>query len=338
MTDDVSQNQSERAEISFTELVDVLLDQEIFLSPRYLFRLSDLEGDELLKLREIWLQISTQRRLRLLEDLEIFAESNSLMSFDAVCQLALTDPDSTVRQVAVRALWECDDPALVPIFLDILENDENPSTQAQAASGLGHFVYLGELGKIKTDALETIVDNLLKVMDSEMSSNTRRSALESLGYSCHPKVPKLIEDAYDYGDEEWLASALAAMGRSADEQWNPLIIDKLDHSDVKVRMKAAQAAGELSILDANPNLLHLLYDHDDEVRMAAVWALSEVGGNEARDRLDALLEETEDEDEIEHIENALDNLVFNQELQDFKIMDFSENDLDNIANNISEEE
>ena len=72
--------------------------------------------------------------------------------------------------------------------------------------------------------------------------------------------------------------------------------------------------------------------------MAAVWALSEVGGNEARDRLDALLEETEDEDEIEHIENALDNLVFNQELQDFKIMDFSENDLDNIANNISEEE
>lgn len=338
MTDDVSPNQSQNAEISFTELVDALFDQDTLLSHRYLFRLSDLEGDELFKLREIWLQISKQRRLRLLEDLEIIAESNSLVSFDAVCKTALSDPDASVRQVAVRALWECDDPALVPIFLDILETDENPSTQAQAAFGLGHFVYLGELDKIRTDTLETIVDSLLKVMDSEMSPDIRRSALESLGYSGHAKVPKLIEDAYDYGDEEWLGSALAAMGRSADEQWNPLIIDKLNHSDEEVRLKAAQAAGELAIIDANPILLHLLYDQDGEVRMAAVWALSEVGGDEARDRLDALLEETEDEDEIEHIENALDNFVFNKELQDFNIMDFSEDDLDNIANIISDEE
>ena len=41
-----------------------------------------------------------------------------------------------------------------------------------------------------------------------------------------------------------------------------------------------------------------------------------------REALENLLEETDDEEAIELIEDAIDNLMFNEDLQDFNFMDF----------------
>jgi HEAT repeat protein len=329
MSDHESSSQNEISDISFNLLIDALLDTSNPFPPKYLYRLSDLEGEELSQLKTIWLQIETQRRLGVIEDLEILVESNYLVSFDSVFKHGLSDPQADIRLASIRALWECEDSDLIPQLVHILKNDASIPTRAQAASILGHFVLLGEVGRIQEKSLNVIVEALLEVFKDKSLSQAGQYALESLGYSSHPQIPFLIEEAYDSGDEDWLASSLVAMGRSDDEQWHPIVVDNLDHSDFKVRLMATQAAGRLAIPDAIPLLFHLLGDEDDEIRMAAVWSLSEIGGEDVRETLEKLLEDTEDEETIELIENALDNLTFNDDLQDFNFMDFSQdNDLE----------
>ena len=338
MDEQIPRSQNEPSAIPFDELTEALLDPDTTLAPRYLFRLSGIDGDELSKLDQIWPYISASRRKGLIEDLAAFAETNLLLSFENIFKLGLADEISDIRTIAILALWECGEPDLIPTFLEILENDEDSSTQAQAASGLGHYVFMGELEELKPEIYNNIISKLLSVMESKAAPLIRRSALESLGYSSHPKLPSLIEDAYDYGDEDWLTSALIAMGRSANEQWNPMVMDKLDHVDAKVRLRAAESAGELNIQDASPILIHLLPDEDEEVQLAAVWALSEIGGIDARAALESLLEQTEDEEAIELIETAIDNLAYNEELQDFNILDLSDNDLETLTSDNTTED
>jgi hypothetical protein len=338
MLDHESSSQDEIPDISFDELINALLDLSNPFPPKYLYRLSDLGGDELSYLKSIWPHIDSQRRLGLIEDLEILVESNYLVSFDSVFRIGLSDENADIRQVSIRSLWECEDHSLIPQLIQILKHDDSVPARVQAASGLGHFVLMGEIGKIQEKLLNTIVAALFDVMNDKSISRVGQYALESLGFSSHPNVPTLIEDAYDSGDEDWLASSLVAMGRSDDEQWHPLVINNLDHSDVKVRQMATQAAGKLAIPDAVPLLLHLLDDEDDEVQMAAVWSLSEIGGEDVREILENLLEDTENEESIELIANALENLIFNEGLQDFDFLDFTQDDVeDQYPNNTVKE-
>jgi HEAT repeat protein len=183
-----------------------------------------------------------------------------------------------------------------------------------------------------------IVEKLLTVMDGQSDPLIRRKALEALGYSGHPRIPELIEDNYDYGDEDWLASVLIAMGRSADEQWEPFVVDKLSHSDNVVRLEAVRAAGELLISDAAMYLIELLNDEDKDIRMASAWSLSEIGGSDAEEAIEAVLEQTENEEEIEHLENALENLEFNEDLTDFDMFDFSGDEPEDATPDNLEEE
>ena len=325
------------SEISFQELLDALLDTAAPLQPRFLYRLSGLEGEEVDHLEANWKKLPLQRRRSLLEDLEELAESNYLMSFDAVFRLALFDEDAHARLLALRSLWECEQPDLAPIFLDILDNDPSTETRAQAAAALGRFVYMGELEEFPQEELKKIESRLLEIMDSDEHPLIRRRAMESLGFSGQSAVVPWIEEAYEYGDEEWLVSALLAMGRSANQRWAPQVLEKLDDLTPEVRLLAARAAGELDLKDAVEALLALLDDQVDEIRMAAAWSLSELGGEGVREALEDLFERTDDEDEIDLLENALDNLAFTEDIQDLNLFDFSGYDLDDLVNSSEED-
>lgn len=338
MSDSPQAKSPEGAEINFDELISALLDDETPLPPRYLYRLSDIEGSELEGFTQTWPQISRQRRQALLEDLEELAETNTTLSFDNICKVVLSDPDPTLVKIAIRALWEAEDISLIDTFAEILDSDQDDETRAQAAAGLGNFLYLVEIDKIPSKKKDNIEDNLLAAFDSQIAPIIRRRALESLGYSGNKRIPSLIEEAYEFGDEEWAASALLAMGRSADEQWHPFVLDKLDHSNNQIRIEAVRAAGELEIPQAVPQLLALLADYDEDIRMAAVWALSEIGADEAQDAFENLLEQTEDQAEIDLIEEALQNLAFNQELADFNLFDFSPEDFEDMTPTTPEED
>ncbi|MEX2162020.1 MAG: HEAT repeat domain-containing protein [Anaerolineales bacterium] len=327
---DAGENPSQ-SEISFDDVIVALRDEEQPFPARYLYRFSELEGEELGLLTRIWFGLSAQRRLGILEDLETLAEGNTILHFDAVNRIALGDEDARVRLTAVRALWSSEDVGLLPGLFEMLATDESNEVRAQAAAALGRFVYLGELGKIPEASLKSIEDRLFKVLESNSDSLVRRRALESLGYSSRPEVPDLIEQAYERDDDEWVISALFAMGRSADDRWGPLVIERLKDTDAELSREAARAAGELELGEALPALLELLHEEDSELRLAAAWSLSQIGGNGVEDALEELLERTEDEDETDLIEDALENLAFTHEMADMNILDFSPEDLEELA-------
>lgn len=316
--------------IEFAEVVAALRNESEPLPTRYLFELSGLEGEQLATIQTLWPRLSGQRRLGLLEDLELLSESNAVLHFDAIGRVALNDEEADVRAVAIRSLWQSESEDLAPTFIEIMESDEEDRTRAQAAGALGRFVYLGELGRIPEDLGRDVVKRLLAMMDSDVHPLVRRRALESLGYSGHEQVPDLIEEAYEFGDEDWQASALFAMGRSADDRWAPLVLERLEDPSAELSKEAARAAGELQLNEALMSLMNLLHDDVPEVRMAAAWSLSQIGGPRVREALEELLESTQDEDEIDLIENALENLDFNEELDELHIFDFSPEDLEDL--------
>jgi HEAT repeat protein len=310
--------------IPFQQVLDQLLDTEKPFPPQSLYRFSDLDKNDLARLSKVWPSLPAWRRKALMEDIEALGEDNTLLSFDAIGQFAVSDSDPEVRLPAIRVLWEYENPALVRIFLDLLDENQNEAVRTAAANGLGKFIYLGELEEIPEKLQRQIEDRLLDIMSSDDLAAVRRSALESLGYSTRDEVPKLIEDAFKSGDKNWKASALFAMGRSSNIAWKPQVLAMLDSPIPILRAEAARAVGELEIAAASPLLLELLDDPDDQTRQASIWSLSQLGGEGVREVLERLWEETEDEEESEYIEMALDNLTFNEDMQLLPILDIDE--------------
>jgi hypothetical protein len=313
---------ADNSEIPFHKLVDALLDVETHFHPRYLYRLSDLEPDELDMLEEIWQRVPLWRRQELMKDLEHLGSLNDLLSFEAVGRHAIRDEDPQVRNFAVGVLREFETRDLVPLFLNLMESDSDVDVRASAASALGRFVYLCEIDKLSDETRVEIENRLLRLIQSNEVSKVRRRALESLGYSGHPEVPGLISTAFSSGKKAWMASALLAMGRSVDERWEEQVTQMLDNKFPSLRVEAARASGELELKDAAPRLLELLDDSDEGVRRASMWSLSQIGGEGVREALEELLVEAEEEEEIRLLETALDNLSFTEGTQSFSLFDF----------------
>ena len=308
----------------FLTVVDALLDESQPFPARYLQLFSDLESVNLKKLNDAWPRLTPRRKHSLLEDLEDLAEADTLASFDDLARTLLADPDPQVRTRAIRLLWECEDTKLIPVFINILNNDADVDTRAAAANALGQFVYLGELDKIPADLLRKIEDQLLAATSSSSSKDTlvRRRALESLGYSSRAEVVPLIEDAYRHKDPDWIASSLWAMGRSCDSRWRKQVLSQLHSPDEDIRSEAIHAAGELELESARPVLLDLLADEEDpEVRHELIWGLSRIGGEGVRARLEELHEIEEDDEAADFIEEALDTLSFTEDMGDFSLFD-----------------
>ncbi len=319
-------------QLSFSDVLAALQDEKTPLAPRYLYRLSALESADLTALQHIWQQLSGTRRLAVLEDLEMLAESNTVMDFDSVNEMALTDEDARVRVVAIRGLWATEQPELIGQLVQILQTDKDMDVRAQAAAGLGRFVYLGEVGEVSAAAQQEAEAALLEVLHGDEDPLIQRRALESMGFSSRHEVAELIENAFDGGEEEWVSSALFAMGRSADERWGPQVMQSLADPNMEISREAAKAAGELELSDARPGLFDLLQDEESEVRLAAAWALSQIGGNGIADALEEMIERAEDEDEIDLLESAIENLAFTNEMDELSLLDFSPEDLEDFAN------
>ena len=306
----------------FLTVVDALLDESKPFPARFLHRFSDLETADLKKLKKAWPQIPPSRKHTLLEDLEELAEADTLTSFDDMARSLLADNDPQVRTRAIRLLWEVDDAKLVPVYLDILNNDEDVEVRAAAANALGQFVYLGELDKIPAELHHKIEDQLLAATTSSQETLVRRRALESLGYSGRAEVVPLIEAASREEDADWIVSALFAMGRSSDGRWRKQVLSQLRTPSEDIRSEAIHAAGELELESARPVLLDLLEDEEDlEVRRELIWSLARIGGEGVRAKLEELFEIEEDDEEADFIKEALDTLSFTEDMGNFSLLD-----------------
>jgi HEAT repeat protein len=308
--------------IPFQEVIDALIDTETPLPPRYLYRFSDLEADEIENLKAIWTQIPIWRRKALLEDLEQLFGDDYLLSFEAICRLGLEDEESEIRFLSLRSLFEYEVKDLIPVFLKQVTGDKDTDVRAAAATALGKYVYLGEIEELDSEILRDIENQLISILQGSDEILVRRRALEALGFSSRNELPDLIETAFRNQENEWLVSALFAMGRSCDKRWEEPVIKMLDHVLPAIRTEAARATGEIEVSSATERLIELLEDDNEEVRMAAAWSLSQIGGEGVQEALTMMLDATEDFEEAEFVESAIDNLIFNQSVQFYGIMDF----------------
>lgn len=307
----------------FSTVITALLNESEPFPAKLLHRFSDIETSDLKSVLEAWPRVSTRRKEALLEDLEDLAEADTLMSFDDLARSLLGDADPKVRIHAIQLLWECDDRKLVSTFLEMLSGDESPEVRAAAASALGLFIYKGELEEIPSETLHEVEEALLEAHRTGESLLIRLRALEALGASSREEIPGLIEAAYARRDEQWLVSALHAMGRSGDDQWKKKVLAQFQNPDDEVRSEAFHAAGELELSLARLPLLDQLEDEEDlELRREIIWALSRIGGAGVRQKLEELLDGETDDEEAGFLEEALDNLLFTEDLNQFEMFDY----------------
>ena len=313
----------------YQKMIAELMDGSRGLTRRSLQEYSDIPPAALEAVLEAWPNIKLDRKRTLLEGLQSLNESDTLVSFDDFARALLTDPEAEVRLRAIRLLDECDDVKLIPIFLKILADDADTETRAEAASSLGKYIELGELEEIPAKTQRQVEDALLEKANSEDSLIVRRNSLEALGYSSRPEVITLIESAYHRSTPDWQASALFAMGRSYDERWEEQVLSSLLDESPIVRLAAVEAAGELALTSARTILFQVLEEEEeDEITSAAIWSLSQVGGEDVRVYLENLIDLAEDDEQTEFLQEALDNLVFTEEMSSFDLMTYDPDEAD----------
>lgn len=318
--------------LSFQNVLDHLLDSKKDIPANHLQHYSDLDPKSLRLFMDVWSSVKPDRKLLLLDTLLAHLDTDTLVSYEDIGRSLLDDEDGEVRARAIGLLAESNDPKLVDTMIGIFLHDTELAPRIEAANLLGEFVLLGELEELDENLHHKTEDALISVIRSDENPSLRKRALESLGYSSRDEMVNIIETAFQRADPTWIASALIAMGRSHDNRWDDSVVSKLLDDDPRIRAAAASAAGELNIEAAGPIMLKMLEDEeeDDDVVSAAIWSLSQIGGEDARVYLLSLIETTEDEDLLAFLEDALENLDFNEELDKFDLLSLDEDDLEDL--------
>lgn len=316
------------AETTFQSVLEALLDSKKDIPQAHLSYYSDLDPKSLRLFLDAWKNVPPKRKTLLLDKLTAYLDEDTIVSYEDLGKALLDDPDAEVRARALGLLAESDDPRLVDALLKVFQADPDLAPRLKAATLLGEFVLLGELEELDENRLHKIEEALISVIRSDENPALRRQAVESFGYSGRDEAVAILESAYEREDPLWISSALRGMGRSHDNRWDDSVVSKLLDPDPRVRFAAAEAAGELNIEEASPIMLKMLEDEeeDDNVTLAAIWALSQIGGEDARAYILSLLESTEDEETAGFLEDALENLDFNERLDKFDLMSLDEDD------------
>lgn len=273
------------------------------------YGLSGLEGADISQLSVTWDALDAVYRRKTLQALLEAAEANVELDYTALGWYALNDPDPGVREAAVDLLWEDESIRLMDKLIDMAQFDDSIEVRAAAASALGRFILLGELGDLDEAETARAQDTAVSILNNGREDiDVRRRALEAISNCGHEIVDDAIRDAYDSPDRRMNASAVFAMGRTYDDQWNEFVLQQLDSEDAEMRYEAARAAGELEIEEAARALTRLALEDDREIQEVAIWSLGEIGGKEATRVLERLATDAKrqkDEELLEAIEDAL---------------------------------
>jgi hypothetical protein len=293
----------------FEEILRTVGDPDQPLIAKAIYSLSDLNDDDLGRLKANWGAIPVERRRSLMRRLVEASETNFDLDFGAVVHLALTDLDDEIREIAIEAAWIDESPDMLRRLLVLASSDISQGVRAAAVGALGPFILAGELGKFDPALARQAENVAIKLYeDRNQSVDVRRRALEAIANCSRSGIGEMIERAYRDNNTRMRASALFAMGRSCDARWAPVVLRELKNQDPEMRYEAARTAGELEIRDAVPHLADLLEDEDREVMEMAIWALGEIGGGDAQRLLEDLIERADsvgDDALADAIEEAL---------------------------------
>ena len=295
-----------KSQLPFTAVLDALLFQEE-LPLSLLFRLSDMSERDFEQFQQQWAKTTAERRRQVVQHLADLTEENFSVEFSPVFSLGLQDQSADVRLAALEGLWDSEEQHLVPLIIQLMQNDPLVAVRKAATDTLAHFVLLGEWKQLPAHVEEEVVATLInQFQDPATPHLVRCAAIASLGSSSNSNVPHLIRKAYQSDNHELMISAVFAMGNNADERWLPIILDEMESHDPLMRAEAARAAGEIGSEEAMEMLKLLLDDEEGEVIEAAIEALGKMGGDEALYLLRQALEDERMEAYHEQIEDALE--------------------------------
>lgn len=253
--------------------------------------LSDLSGEELGFLEQTWAKTDVERRRQVISQLVLLSEVDFKLDFSSIFVFCLRDPDEAVRTQAIAGLEAEENHLLIAPLVRLLREDSSAKVRAAAATVLGRFAMLSELGELPTDYAAKVYTALLEVLESKAKSvEVKRRALEAIAPLNLPRVKEFIEEAYHNTDVKLKASAIYAMGRNCDPLWLTTLLTELSCDEAEIRYEAANACGELGADEAVPYLIRLIEDEDAQVQEAAIKALGEIGGKEAKQALHKLRE------------------------------------------------
>ncbi|MBK9122701.1 MAG: HEAT repeat domain-containing protein [Chloroflexi bacterium] len=298
---------------SFTQTLALVMQLEPgqMIPPTIVQGLSELLPTQIIDMYPVWESLTAEVKRDLMTALIEASETDFATDFALLGIMALDDSDADVRCLAIDLCVHVTSQRHAEILLEMAQNDEAETVRAGAIRALGAFVLEGEFGKLDAALNDSVVDYLLRVAASNESGPLVRSrAIESLGYSSHPRVAKQISRAYESGEPMLKTASIFAMGVSSDARWRDHVIHELERGTTEDRYEAARAAGELELAEAVRPLSEIALAEERQLAGAAIWSLGEIGGKEAVRVLEALAERAgadEDDDLLDMIEDALDS-------------------------------
>ena len=249
----------------------------------HLTALSDMAAPDIKNFRQVWKTIDPKRRREIIIRLNELASDSVELNFDNIFLNCLRDPDADVRSEAINGLWENEEPALIPLLIDLLNNDPEEKVQVTAAQALGRFALMAEINSIAPKYAIQVGQALLDVFnDGNKTVEVRRRALEAVSPLTTQQVKTAIKTAYESLDERLKIGAVYAMGKNCDTKWLPFLLKELKNSDAEIRYEAVTACGELGDEDIMQYLIPAANDEDIDVQLAVMQALGKIGGNEAK--------------------------------------------------------
>jgi HEAT repeat protein len=274
------------------------------------------------------LDLSPEERVAFLESL--IEHSPAWTDNEAIFIQYLDDEDPNVRATAIRGLWVSPPPALLDRLIEIANQDPSPLVRARAISGLGIFMYEGEMADYDFDwgPMAEIMredeipqadfvrarDFLLDVYaDETRSLDERRFAVEALGFLSDPEIADLVQEAYSQPEREMKISALFAMGRSGLVRWIEILKKELYNSDHDIQREAIRAVGEIGMEELGEDLWRLTFAEERETMLEAILALGQTGWEGGFERLDDLTADS-DPEIAEFAQEALEEWLFMDEL------------------------
>ena len=282
-----------------------------------LVKLSALSPEELKSFEQLWSAIEAKRRQQMISRLVQLAEDNFDLNFDNIFRYCLKDKDAEVRSKAIQGLWESEDVSLINPLINLLGKDTSEKVQSTAATALGKFAMLAELGKLRSCHATKVSQVLLStIADKSKPTEVKRRAMEAAAPLSLPQANKAIMETYQSNDPKLKASAIYAMGKNCDCRWLPILLKELNSASAEMRYEAAGACGELGEEKAVLHLLKLINDPDVEVQLAAIQALGKIGGSEAKEYLEQY-QNNPDEVDSAAAKQALTELESEEDLLSF---------------------
>ena len=285
-----------------------LEDEDAPLSYSNLIELSDLVSAEIPQFVRAWNQVSSDRRVQVVQRLVELAEENARLDFSSILKIALADDDYDVQERAIAGMWEGEDRTVIPLLLNIFQSDAPPNVRAAAAGALGKYALLAQEDKILPKDADLVEKSLMRsLQDDSNAVEVWRRALEAVSPFNTPRIHEYIRWAYGSGEQALKTSSIYAMGKTQETKWLPAIIPELRSSNPSLRYEAVCACSELGEEDILQHLIPLLEDDDAQVQLAAVSAMGNIGGTLAKRALRRCMRDADDTLR-EAVQEALDEM------------------------------